>query len=430
MTKDGDPSEDLRAILEREQAPLRRSRLGIAAIGLGAAATLALAAAAMLTWGDGAAYRFETAEVTRGDLEVTVTATGTLQPRNRVEVGTEISGTIRTVEVDYNDRVTVGQVLAKLDTDRLEAQLREAEAAVAAAKARELSVRATLSETRLRLERCRELAKTGVCSPQDLDTAQAAYDRARAEEESVRAQQAEALAKRSVARTNLAKAVIASPIDGIVLERKIEPGQTVAASLQTPVLFTLAENLTQMELLVAVDEADIGQVAEGQPATFSVDAHPDRTFDAVISQVRFAPQTIGGVVTYETVLLVENEELLLRPGMTATAAIVVQRVRDARLVPNAALRFTPPDLAPESSRGGGLVGALLPRPPRPPSSQPPGNATSAAGGKRTVWTLRGGTTPEPIEVSTGATDGRLTEIREGDVQAGLAVLVDAVRIAR
>jgi HlyD family secretion protein len=225
----------------------------------------------------------------------------------------------------------------------------------------------------------------------------------------------------------LDKAVIQSPIDGIVLERQVEPGQTVAASLQTPVLFTIAENLAQMELHVDVDEADVGQVAEGQEAEFTVDAYPDRRFPARIVQVRFAPKTVEGVVTYETLLSVDNAKLLLRPGMTATAEILVEELKDVLLVPNAALRFSPPkgtggpDAGHARSGGGGLVGMLLPR--RPPNEKHGGEAVK--GSKQRVWVLREGR-PEAVEIRTGATDGILTQVLEGPLEPGTGVLVDTL----
>ena len=278
----------------------------------------------------------------RGNLTVVVTATGTLEPVNQVDVGSELSGIIDIVEVDYNDRVELGQVLARLDTDKLQAEVLQSQAALEAAQAKILEAQATVLETHLKSQRCDRLAVKKMCSQEDVDSSVAAYKRARAEEGSARAQVAEARAKLGADQTNFAKAVIHSPIDGIVLVRNVEPGQTVAATLQAPVLFTLAEDLAKMELHVDVDEADVGLVEAGQTAHFTVDAYPERTFPARITQVRFGSQTVDGVVTYETVLNVDNSDLSLRPGMTATADITVKRIENAILVPNAALRFTPP----------------------------------------------------------------------------------------
>ena len=375
------------------------------------------------------APRYKTAQVQQGQLIVTVTATGELEPVNQVEVGTEVSGTIETVTVNYNDQVKSGQVLAKLDTDTLEAQVLKSQAALESARANLLQAQAGIVESHnelKRLQHVQELSGGKVPSRHDLDAAEAALKRARAEEAVAKAQIAEAKATLRVDQTNLAKAVIRSPINGIVLERKVEPGQTVAASLQTPVLFTLAEDLAQMELHVDVDEADVGQVKQGQDATFTVDAYPDRIFPARINEVRYAPQTAEGVVTYETVLSADNSDLSLRPGMTATADIIVKKVENAILVPNAALRFTPPEPEQQDSkRSRGLVGTLLPRPPMRSSSKKHQDMPTHSRDKH-VWTLQDGV-PVAISVRIGATDGSVTEVVAGDIEPGMSLLVDMVR---
>jgi HlyD family secretion protein len=373
--------------------------------------------------------RFTTAEARHGDLTVAVTATGTLQPVNQVDVGTEISGTIETVLVDYNDRVTVGQVLARLDTDQREAHLRQSQASLDLAQARVQEAQATVIETRNKLHRAQELAKKAMCSQEECDAAEAAYARAAAALAIAKAQVSQATAQLDADRTALAKAVIHAPINGLVLQRQIEPGQTVAASLQTPVLFVLAENLAHMELHVAVDEADVGQVKEGQHATFTVDAYPERTFPAVITQVRYAPQTVAGVVTYETVLSVDNTDLSLRPGMTATVDITVTHLERVLLIPNAALRFTPPAVAHKAAtRRGSLLGRLFPRPPRP---VPTAKRTdlSRDSGQRRVWTLRDGQ-PVAIPVTVGPTDGQMTQVVDGAIASGLPLLIDVTSAER
>ena len=371
------------------------------------------------------AVNYKTEEAKRGNLSVTVTATGTLQPTNQVDVGTEVSGTVETVEVDYNDRVKVGQVLARLDTSKLHAQVLQSRAALKAARARVLQAEATVNETRndlTRFQHVRELSNNKVPSQQDMDATEAALKRAEAEEANAKAQVSEAQAALEVNETDLSKAVIVSPTNGVVLTRSVEPGQTVAASLQAPVLFTLAEDLTKMELHVDVDEADVGQVQDGQEATFTVDAYPDRVFPARIKQVRFGSQTVDGVVTYETVLNVDNKDLLLRPGMTATADIIVKNIKNAVLVPNAALRFTPPvPEEKEPSDDVGLVGKLLPHRPRGWGKRP---ENENAGNKlKRVWVLRDKQLV-PINVKTGATDGTMTEITDGDVEPGMLLVVD------
>jgi HlyD family secretion protein len=407
----------------------RPRRLLLGLLGLLALGLIALAVIGGLS-SSTAGVQFKTQPVTRGELRVQVTATGTLEPVNQGEVGTEVSGTIEAVLVDYNDRVRKGDVLARLDTAQLEARFRQSEAALALARARVQDAQATIIETGNKLRRTQDLIGKRLSSPEELDAASASSARAEAALAVARAQVDQAQAELDANRRVLDKAVIRSPIDGIVLKRTVEPGQTVAASLQTPVLFTLAENLAQMELHVDVDEADVGQVAEDQGAEFTVDAYPDRHFPAQIKQVRFAPKTVEGVVTYETLLSVDNAKLLLRPGMTATAEILVKQVQDALLVPNAALRFSPPKgtgrpgAGQSRSEGGGLVGMLLPR--RPPSDKHGNDAAKGSkGGQRRVWVLRDDQ-PEAVEVHTGATDGILTQILDGPLEPGMEVLVDTL----
>jgi len=411
---DGDLTEILAA--EQRTAQRRRRRLILLLLlllpALGAGLWL-------LRGGDENGITYKTAEVRRGELVVRVSATGTLEPVNQVDVGTEISGTIAVVSADYNDEVQAGQELARLDTDQLDARLRQSEALLSLSRARVLEARATVTETANRLRRTRDLLSKKMSSQEDLDTATAAHDRALAQLAVAEAQVDQAEAELDDVRRTRDKAVIRAPIDGIVLERKMEPGQTVAASFETPVLFTLAEDLSQMELHVDVDEADVGRVAVGQSAEFSVDAYPSRRFPARIEQVRYAPQTVEGVVTYETLLAVDNAELLLRPGMTATAEILVQRLDDVLLVPNAALRFSPPQPpGQQSKRGGGLVGMLLPRMPRGGAGE--GRKDNGA----RVWVLRG-SEPVAVPIKTGVSDGIDTRVLSGDLDAGQRVIVDS-----
>jgi HlyD family secretion protein len=398
--------EDIQAVLNVGSHSPARRRLR-RALAVFAVLLLAGGVVLLLLPGDTAALRYETAAVQRGDLTVTVTATGTLQPVNQVDVGSELSGIIETVEVDFNDKVQRGQMLARLDTDRLQAQVLESRAVLQSNEAKVKEAKATVLETRLAFERCEKLAERQLCTTGDLDAA--------------RAQVAEARATLDGRETELAKAEIRSPIDGLVLLRQIEPGQTVAASLQAPVLFTLAEDLAQMELHVSVDEADVGKIAEDQAAVFTVDAWPERSFPATITQVRFAPLTVEGVVTYETVLAVDNSDLALRPGMTATAVITVEQLQDAVLVPNAALRFTPPESA-SAPRARGVFGMIF---PRPPNAQRRSNVERNGG--QQVWVLRKGA-PVAVAVKAGASNGRFTALRSGEIRPGEAVVVDAIRV--
>ncbi len=327
------------------------------------------------------------------------------------------------MEADFNDRVKVGQVLARLDTSRLEAQVLQAEAALRAAEARVRESEANENEMRRKLARAQELSGQKYLSEEALVTAQAGADRAVAALQSARSQADQARATLTVDRTNLAKSVIRSPIDGTVLARKVEPGQTVAATLQAPVLFTLAEDLTKMELHVDVDEADVGLVKVGQPATFTVDAYPGRAFPSKVTEVRNAAKTVSGVVTYETVLAADNAELLLRPGMTGTANITVNQLQDVLLVPNTALRFTPP--AAPAARS--FVRRGLPIPPR--TAAPNVGQAGADRRHQNVWVLKDDA-PVAVAVVVGATDGRMTQIVGGEVQPGLEVLTDTLQAAK
>lgn len=402
----------------REARP-RRLKLFIAMALIGIAAVSSL-----LWWPNQQSLplQFVTHEVSRGDLTIQVTATGTLEPLNQVDVGSEISGTIAEVLVDFNDRVSKGQVLARLNTDEQQAKVVQMRAALEVAEARVQQARATVLETDLKLKRCRTLAEKNLCPPQDLDVVQAGYARAEADEASARAQVSQARATLDAERSRLDKAVIRSPINGLVLKRQIEPGQTVAASLQAPVLFTLAENLAQMELRVAVDEADIGRIREGQVAQFTVDAYADKVFPANIIQVRLAPFSEGGVVSYETILSLSNDELLLRPGMTATAHIIVAELHDVLQVPNAALRFVPP--AQPTQQKSGFLDRLFPRWGQRSRNARPDNNKQAQ-----VWVMTEGQ-PRAIAVKTGPSDGRMTRIVGGELEPGMAVITDAVSSRR
>lgn len=424
-----DPDSDISRVLEIDRSSNRRKGLKRWLIVALLAGVAVITVGIWKRMGSPDSVQYKTQEVVRGNLTVIVTATGTLQPTNKVDVGSELSGIIKSVEVDYNDRVKVGQVLAKLDTSKLEAQIAQAKAALESAKAKVLQAQATVSETRSKLsqlQRVWELSHKKVPSQSELDTAEAAFERAKADEASARAAVSQAQATLEAYETDLSKSFVRSPINGIVLTRSVEPGQTVAASFQAPVLFTLAEDLTKMELHVNVDEADIGKIQEGQKATFTVSAYPNRTFEARITQARYGSSTTSGVVTYETVLKVNNSDLSLRPGMTATADIMVKKVENAILVPSAALRFTPP--AKEEKRPStGLVGALLPRPPRSALRQ--GEDVSANKKQQRVWTLKDGQL-SAIPITIGSTDGNMTEVVAGDIKPGMLVVVDVVSLVK
>jgi HlyD family secretion protein len=362
------------------------------------------------------AVRYQTENAEKGTLTVTVTATGELTSLTQVNIGTEISGIVESVNVDFNSPVRVGDVLARVNTEKLEAQAAQARAALQSAEARRQQSQATLAEAQAafaRLKHVSELSGGRVPSRNEMDAQEASLKRAQADEASSGAQVAQSQASLSAIETDMRKAVIRSPIAGIVLDRQVDPGQTVAASFQTPTLFTLAEDLTRMKLIVDIDEADIGSVRVAQAARFRVDAYPDRTFESTVRTVRSTPKTSNGVVTYQTVLTVDNAERLLQPGMTATAEITVTQVPDALLVPNTALRFTPPVAAEE---GGGF--RLLPRPP----GQGRRDRSAETGAPR-VWTLVGQDLV-PVELALGPTNGRLTVVRSGELAPGTPLIVD------
>ncbi|MDD5678969.1 MAG: efflux RND transporter periplasmic adaptor subunit [Kiritimatiellae bacterium] len=416
--------EDVGKTLGLSNSGPRHPRLKYGAMA-GLAAAVAIAGALWFTGRKTDAPRYITQPVRRGNLVVTVSATGTLAPIKEVDVGIEVSGTIKTVEADYNDEVKVGQVLARLDSSRLEAQALQSESALASARAKVLQTQATVQEAETKwkqLNRVHELSGGKMPAQSDLDAAKATLARAQADEVSAKALVAQAQATLNVNQTDVSKSVIHSPINGVVLTRAVEPGQTVAASLASPVLFTLAEDLKQMELLVDIDEADVGQVQKGQEATFTVDAYPDREFPARITLVRFGSKTVEGVVTYKAELRVDNSSLALRPGMTATAVITVNKIENALLIPNAALRFVPPQTTQTSTSGGGsLVSALM---PHPPSSEP--KSRDDANGKskeQRVWILHSGQLAA-ITISKGASDGLLTEVTGGKLDPGMEVVTD------
>jgi HlyD family secretion protein len=344
---------------------------------------------------------YVTQTLTRGELQVTVTATGTLQPTKQVEIGSEVSGIIEKVFVDFNDKVIIGQTMAQLDTQTLEARLTSARASLQSAEASLAQAQATVIEVNAKTRRSKELTDRDLLSLQSLEADEAASLRAIAAVAGAEAQVTSAEAALNESETSLAKAVIRSPIDGIIISREVDPGQTMASSFQTPVMFIVAEDLAHMVLNLDIDEADIGQVREGQEATFRVDAYPRKEFTAKIISVRFNPLKVNNIVTYETVLSVSNPELLLRPGMTATAEILIEETTEVLLVPNRSLRFLPPEERV---------------------------AQLAAEGDN-VWVLENGQ-PRPVPVTIGLSDGEFTEIKSDSLSADAVLIIDVVREAR
>lgn len=372
-----------------------------------------------------------TEPVSRGDLKLTVTANGTLQPTRSVSIGSELSGTVLRVLVDVNDHVKKGQVLVELDTAKLTDQILRSRATLASDHAKVAQAVATVKESQAKLARLEEVARLSggkVPSKSELDTAYATLERAKADEASVRANVADAEAALSTDQTNLSKASVRSPINGVILTRSVDPGNAVAASLQAVTLFTIAENLTQLKLQVNVDEADVGSVLVGQKASFTVSAYPRRKYPATITRVAFGSTITDNVVTYITYLDVDNADMSLRPGMTATTTITTTERHNVLLVPNTALRFTPslPASASSStntgSNGGGIVSSLMPKPPSSSTTRKPASANSTASAHQ-VWVLRDGAAVA-VAVTPGSSDGRMTEVLDGELQAGMLVITD------
>ena len=385
--------------------PRRTPRRRLVRAGLALLALVAVGAAVAFgiqRWRAPRGPRFTQAAVTRGELTASVVATGTLRATNTVQVGAEVSGRVARVLVEPNDVVHAGQRMVELDPAQLEATAREARASVAVANAAVRLARTTATDAQRQAARADALHERGLLPDAEWESARAGSERAEAEVQSAAARLE--VARASLDRANAARdrVVIDCPIDGVVLTRNVEPGQAIAAQFQTPVLFDVAEDLSRMELHVDVDEADVGQVREGQRATFSVDAYPEQRFDAHIVHLRLAPRTVQGVVTYEAVLDVSNAERLLRPGMTATATIVTATHPAMLLVPNPALRFAPPREGPFAPR---------------PRDMPTGPH---------VWILEG-TTPRAVPVRVTATDGTRSAVTGEGIEVGVEVLTGTAR---
>ncbi len=390
-----------------------------------AIALIAIGAGAYYAWQQNsqknAAPSYVAEAVARGNLTLTVTANGTLQPTRSVNIGSELSGTVLRVLVDVNDRVKKGQVLVELDTAKLTDQVTGSRAALAAAQAQLQQATATVKESKASLARLEEVARLSggkVPAPTELDSARAALDRAVGAEASARANVDSARASLSTDVTNLSKASIRSPLDGVVLTRSVDPGNAVAASLQAVTLFTIAEDLTQLQLQVNVDEADVGRVKVGQQAGFTVSAFATRRFPATITRVSYGSTITDNVVTYVTKMDVTNTDLSLRPGMTATSTITAVERKNVLLVPNTALRFSPTVASAEAPKASGnIMGSMMPRMPR---------ARKTAGGSgpaKQLWVLRDGA-PVAVNVTPGISDGRMTEIADGELKEGMQVITE------
>jgi len=386
---------------------------------------------------------YVTAPVTKGDLTVTVSATGNLAPTNQVNVGSQVSGLIQKVYVRNNDRVKQGQPLAQLDLSLLKAGLAQSQAALQVGIAAIAQAKATVEQDKAVLDRDEQVFKESdgkVPSKVEMDSARADYARAVANVASAQAQVAQQKANVQTNTTNLGYGTIYAPVTGVVLSRQVEPGQTVAAQFNVATLFTIAEDLSRMKIEVKVDEADIGELKEGAPATFTVDAYPGHVFAAVVTrvdvganatpQVNSAGATVSSsstVVAYTTVLAVANKDLLLKPGMTAVALITVAHKAGVLLVPNAALRFNP-KTPPGNRPAGGPPGGA---PPFGPRQNNTGSQTAdfGRGARRQIWVQDAKGKLSALTVTTGDTDGALTEISGPGVQPGLKVVTGQLTAA-
>jgi HlyD family secretion protein len=366
---------------------------------------------------------FNTAAATVGDLTLTVVANGTLQPTLAINIGSELSGTVLKVNVDVNDVIKKGQVLVELDTAKLRDQILRSRAALSASNAKVAQTTATLQEARATLDRYLEVARLSggkVPAKTELDTARATLQRATADEASARAGIADSQAALSTDEISLSKGSIKAPADGIILTRTVDPGNTVAASFQAVTLFTVAEDLARLRLQVYVDEADVGSVKTGQTASFTVSAYPARTYPAKVTRVAFGSTITDNVVTYITYLNVDNTDLTLRPGMTATADIIATHRTGVLLVPNTALRFTPPAAGAAVAAKSGMFDGM-----GPPKTVRKSAATSAStANAKQVYIVGADGVPQSVAVTPGISDGRMTEITGGDLKAGMQVITD------
>jgi len=357
-----------------------------------------------------------TVSASRGNIRQVVSSTGTLQAVVTVVVGSQVSGTIAKLYADFNTKVKKGAVVAELDQSRFIARVEEARANLAAARAGFTKAKVAVEDAARTLARTRELNQRQLVSQSELDAAQTAHDAARSQLSVAEAQVGQAEAALNQASIDLGYTVIRSPVDGIVISRNVDVGQTVAASLQAPTLFTIAQDLTKMEVHTNVDEADVGNIWEGQDVSFTVDAHPTRRFRGKVHQVRHAPMIIQNVVTYNAVVRIDNKQLLLKPGMTANVQFLVSEKDDVLTIPNMALRFRLPEekneaqalLRQEQGRTAPRVGARRTR--------RPGSGGGGSGGRQVrearVYVLKNGQ-PQAVNLELGITDGSRTEVIAG-----------------
>jgi HlyD family secretion protein len=376
------------------------------------------------------AVKFKTTPVTSGPLRSTVTATGTMNAVTTVLVGTQVSGTLKKLYVDFNSKVKKGQIIAEIDPAILQAQVDQARANVLGAQANVEKAKATMEDSRRTKERNRQLFSENLIARSDLDTAETNYETNSALLGTARAQVAQTEAALRFAETNLRYTKIVSPVDGVVVSRSVDVGQTVAASFQTPTLFTIAQDLTKMQIDTSIDEADIGKIKVGQDVEFTVDAYPENTFHGIVDQIRIAPITVQNVVTYDVVIKVDNADLRLKPGMTANVIVVIVNKDSVLKIPNAALRFRPSEKDGVALSKGSADKAKK-SPSVPPAADKTGSRPSGKGGGTsgqkgyTVWMLENDK-PKQVQVTIGISDGSFTEVTSGDVKEGQEVIVESL----
>ncbi len=356
-----------------------------------AIAVMAVLAGIIIVFSGSKKIKFKTAKIQKGEITQTVRATGNVNPVTTIIVGTRVSGTIVALYADYNSRIKKGQLIAQIDPTPFENELKHSEAELLNAKATLFKAEVTLKDAERTLKRKQELFKRDLIARSELDDAETAYNTARAQYEIALAQVKKAEAGLRQAKTNLGYTRIFSPVDGVVIAKNVEVGQTVAASFQTPTLFTIAPDLTKMQVDTNVDEADISKIKKGMEVNFTVDAYPDKKFKGIVSQIRLSPTVTQNVVTYNVVISVDNSHLLLKPGMTANVTFVVNSKENVIKIPNSALRFKMPDTPPSKQQG--------------------------------VWVIRGGKSVR-VNVKTGISDGEWTELIEGDLKEGEEVIIE------
>ena len=369
-------------------------------------------------------FKYETAPVDRGRVVARVTATGTLSALVTVQVGSQVSGTIASLSADFNSKVRKGQVIALIDPRFFEAAVEQARANVVAAGGNLARSQAQAVDAQRQARREKELGDRKLVAQADVETAEANADAAVAFVKANEGALAQARAALSQAQVNLAYTRIVSPTDGVVISRNVDVGQTVAASLQAPTLFVIAQDLAKMQVDTNVAESDVGRLESGMAATFTVDAYPGRLFRGTVRQVRNAPQTVQNVVTYDAVIDVNNPDLALKPGMTASATFVYAQKEDVLRVPNAALRFRPPAGMPRPQAAKGAPAGGGPRAPGEGEADHARPERPGEGG-RVVWVLRNGY-PEPVGIRTGISDGTSTELVEGKLAPGDLLVTDAM----